>query len=95
MMDSSAFLTPTEMYKKAKAAGQTTWMVPVQILNLPCDCLECAEQYRSVEEQQSKIIFLYAGQLSGSETASLARHFVSVCSKIFRLFNRYYNRTES
>lgn len=74
-MDSPTFLTPAEMYQKAKAAGQTTWEGAVPIITPPCDCLECAEQYRSVDEQSTKFHCLYAGTIKGSEAISQCQRF--------------------
>lgn len=74
-VDSSISLTPTERYEKAKAAGQETWSGSLGVYKPPCDCLECAEQYRSVDEQWSAIHCLYAGSMTGSEATALSRKF--------------------
>jgi len=79
-MDSSELLSPTEMYRRAKAAGKTRWKGPIKVYKLPCDCLGCAKQYLPVDEQQSKIKSVYAGSMSGTETAALSRRF---CTSLF------------
>lgn len=79
-VDSSEVLTPTEMYRRAKAAGKTVWKGPHLVYTLPCDCLGCAMQCRSVDEQRVSMDFLYEGSMTESETAALSRGF---CTSVF------------
>ncbi len=74
-VDSSEVLTPTEMDRRAKAAGKTVCKGPHLVYTLPCDCLGCVMQYRSVDEQRVSMDFLYEGSMTESETAALSRGF--------------------
>lgn len=68
----STLLTPTEMYERAKATGETHWKGALAVFTIPCDCLDCAEQYRSVDEQGGDVHCLYADEVSDTTAARLA-----------------------
>ncbi|KAL8945974.1 MAG: hypothetical protein Q9222_007569 [Ikaeria aurantiellina] len=74
-LEPSSFLTPTKMYQNGIETNQETWTGPVKIFSPPCDCLECGEQFRSIDEQATKIFCVYAGQLSNSEASALSCRF--------------------
>lgn len=79
--DSLSSLSPSEIHRRVKEAGNKTWTGRITIHTLPCDCLECAQQYRSVKEQRDEIHCLYAGHMTGPETASLSHQF---CTRLFK-----------
>lgn len=80
MLESSEVLTPTEIHRRVIAAGKTAWKGPLKVYNRPCDCLICEMQYRSVDDQKSKIDCSYEGSMTVSETATLSRGF---CTSMF------------
>ena len=70
-----------EFYGRAKAAGKETWISPTAVFKPPCECLECAEQYRSVEEQSTGARHLrYTGDTSNAQVATSSRRY---CESLF------------
>ena len=68
------------MYEVTKASGGVNYYGLAMYYQIPCDCSRCLEQYRSVQKQQSKIMCLYTGEMSISETEHMSQSF---CTRLF------------
>ena len=74
------YSTAVESFLKANEAGKHSWNGPVEVFSPPCDCRLCGDQFFSIEFQGRRIELLYAGEISTSSIAMLARQY---CTNMF------------